>query len=309
MFLQHPSDGDRGWFVTSGVIDFEELSEGKERPKDVSRVTANAFVENLLDGGVASLLLRAEYGDGEEVISCYKGFQNRKEGFVPEDVVLKTARRGLDAEPIPEGAMLKVQCHCGGVDLRIERANGTKNPYGVAGPKIPPEQKDYDKYVANFCACRSCRLGVGQSMMGWFYVPHAAIRDGVNGDPVFGQDAFGVSSDGQVQVSGGCGSGKGTKTLKWFKSRNDVMRGFCGKCGACVFYVQIDKDEQGKVKIGDGHGTIDVAAGIVRADSGAMAREWIYWKDDGWVSHREEAVDQEILKGVTKGFAAVGLGQ
>ena len=71
-----------------------------------------------------------------------------------------------------------------------------------------------------------------------------------------------------------------------YHSSSDVQRTFCGKCSATVFYWCDDRPE-----------LIDLAVGILRAEDGAMARQWLEWKW-GKVVWKEEATEQAILKEV-----------
>ena len=40
---------------------------------------------------------------------------------------------------------------------------------------------------------------------------------------------------------------------------------------------------------------VNVAAGILRAEEGALARRWVYWMP-GMVSWKDEVVDKEVLE-------------
>lgn len=65
-------------------------------------------------------------------------------------------------------------------------------------------------------------------------------------------------------------------SLKSYKSSEEVLRTFCGTCGATVFYSCTDRP-----------GIVDVAVGILRAPEGVMAENWALWRrrissqDDG----------------------------
>ena len=76
----------------------------------------------------------------------------------------------------------------------------------------------------------------------------------------------------------------GATTLKHFQSSKDVYRSFCGTCGASVFYWA---DEPG-------HAVVDVSVGLLRAESGSMAREWLDWQWGG-VAWKKEAMDNTLL--------------
>ena len=101
--------------------------------------------------------------------------------------------------------------------------------------------------------------------MAWTYIQPRKFTCAADGEPVvFGREAEKP------------GVNKGLSTLKHYWSSPEVDRSFCGICGSSVFYWVDDRPE-----------VVDLAMGIVRAGSGAMAREWVSWR---WrVSHQEEA--------------------
>ncbi len=57
--------------------------------------------------------------------------------------------------------------------------------------------------------------------------------------------------------------------LKWFESSNVARRGFCGSCGASLFWERT------------GSGTISVAAGTVDSPTGLTTRAHIFVDDKG----------------------------
>ena len=182
-------------------------------------------------------------------------------------------------KPLPtEHDALHVECHCGGVELRIKRADYAQEPEGV---RALMSKDDPHKYLARFCACRSCRIAVGSSLCPWAYTSLPAITNSSTGQPItFGRRAVEEEE----------GSNEGLQ-LKHYQSNEGTWRSFCKKCGASVFYYT---EGSGRDDV------VDVAVGLLRAGSGSLAREWVRWAD-GEVSCGEEGTDGEQVE-VVKGL-------
>lgn len=241
--------------------------------KDVVQITSHAYIDDTVDGGLAPLLL---FQDN----TLYPAV--RRENPITSRQVCDMAKKALQHLLPKLEDKLSVKCHCGGVSLQIARADYVSNPHNVKARMIP---QDSNKYIAWFCVCRSCRLATGYSLQGWAYVPMGAITSALTQQPVvFGDAAFGAN--------------EGLK-LQHYRHSEEAQRSFCSGCGATVFFYYLGED---------GDGVVDVSAGILRADSGVMAREWLEWKE-GHMSHREEMVDQSQGECVAKGWKALGLGQ
>ena len=82
--------------------------------------------------------------------------------------------------------------------------------------------------------------------------------------------------------------------MQTYRSSDSVTRVFCKGCGANVFW---DGDARPAV--------VDVAVGLMDAESGARAEEWLGW----WtkrVSYEEEALNKGLMNGLKNGLAAWG---
>jgi hypothetical protein len=272
MFVEHPQK-DNEWYCNGGIIEPPKDSS----LKDVIQITSHAFIDDVQDGGLAPLLLAANKTSA--LFPAVRG----DNPISPEDVAA-TARKALQ-HPLPgPDDKLSVKCHCGGVSLLVDRADYNSNPHNVTPRQIPQNK---DKYYAWFCTCRSCRLATGYSLQPMAYIPPGAIRNARNGELL----AFG---DAALEPD----ANEGLK-LGHYRASEQAQRSFCTGCGATVFYAYLGED---------GDGVVDISVGILRAESGAMAREWLEWKE-GFVSHEEEMVDDSVLEGVKRGWKAVGLGQ
>lgn len=78
------------------------------------------------------------------------------------------------------------------------------------------------------------------------------------------------------------------KYIKRYNSSLGTWRDFCSTCGASVAW-HSEKEA----------GQLDVAAGILRSEDGALARSWIEWSTTD-VHFKEDAIDLELVKIVEK---------
>jgi hypothetical protein len=100
------------------------------------------------------------------------------------------------------------------------------------------------KWTAVLDLCDDCRLVDGTHVQGWIYVPLEVLEPKVGADLKIG-------------------------TVKTYQSSEGVLRGFCGTCGATVFF----KEENRKYKE-----FVDVAVGLLRAPEGVLAERWVTWR-------------------------------
>ncbi|KAK5086901.1 hypothetical protein LTR05_004071 [Lithohypha guttulata] len=115
-----------------------------------------------------------------------------------------------------------------------------------------------DKWEGGICVCRSCRLSLGQAIVPWL------------SNVLFEKVSW---PDGSTYSEGA------TKYAKRFNSSEGTWRDFCPECGASVSW-HSDKEA----------GQMDIAAGILRAEEGALARRWINWRTTK-IHFTEDAVD------------------
>lgn len=83
-------------------------------------------------------------------------------------------------------------------------------------------------------------------------------------------------------------------TLKRYESAKGIRREFCGTCGATCFW---HSDER--------PGLIDVSVGLLEADTGARAEEWLAWCTER-VSFAEHAQNKSLISNLGKGLKAWG---
>lgn len=104
---------------------------------------------------------------------------------------------------------LKVQCHCGNVDLDIARPE-------------PDYNQGTGKLAAFFDVCTSCRIVMGFEILSWVTVPRRLITA--------------PNTDLQSYLSD-------TSKLTHYKTSETVDRYFCTKCAASVFYYKHGLDD------------------------------------------------------------------
>ena len=159
--------------------------------------------------------------------------------------------------------ILRAECHCGGVfvDIARPRKEFTEDP--ANSDWVPPGEEQ--KWRGVIEVCDDCRLVNGVNLAGWIFVPtdHMSPRPGEN-------LALGTS--------------------KAYQSSEGVLRSFCGRCGATVFYSCIDRPH-----------VFDVSVGILRAPEGVMATTWAAWKMANIGREDGRRYDAEFTKALIEG--------
>ncbi len=271
VFLCHEHENENQWFCLGGIIE-PKGGGGRGRDgwvKDVVRIQEQIFITDTVDGGLAGIWLEL----GGRKIATWNGYpkEGAKKFDLPHaDILALPANSIANLDPPKEGDFLKAECHCGGVSLLIKRAD-----YGPEEKSryIP---KDRKKYLTYMCACRSCRLSTGVSLVPWTTLPLSSANAHILNDNSPSKIPV-IFSNSSAELNPGL-------TLKIYQSSANVLRSFCGKCGATVSYWSAERP-----------GEVDLVAGIFRAREGAMARGWCEW-DWGRCSFAEEGLDEEILK-------------
>jgi hypothetical protein len=78
--------------------------------------------------------------------------------------------------------------------------------------------------------------------------------------------------------------------MKAYKSSEGVDRTFCGTCGAIVTY-----------RCDDRPSSVDVAVGLLEADSGVRAEEWLEWRTHR-LAFEEDCKWENFLHGIKEGL-------
>ncbi|KAJ5935631.1 hypothetical protein N7466_005178 [Penicillium verhagenii] len=135
---------------------------------------------------------------------------------------------------------LLAQCHCGGVSFTIARPKAEYIASPASQNWLHPQDKR--KWLACMDVCDDCRLVNGTHVIGWTFVPLDHISPRPSSNLLIG-------------------------SAKAYRSTPDVLRTFCGTCGATVFYNCADRPE-----------IVDVGVGLLRAPEGVMAENWVLWR-------------------------------
>lgn len=183
---------------------------------------------------------------------------------------------------------LQLQCLCEGVQLLLSRPNeasrAARRPPSVhfTPPftrRDPVEARDVqnedtcwwlrsrDRYLAGNCACTSCVKASGICAVQWAFIPRANITL-MDGSPLDDQAG----------------------TLQEYHSSPGAKRYFCGRCGASVFWTEAENSQ-----------VIDVAVGLLHAESGARAEDWLDWWTEK-VSHDEDAPRDPFVQALKEGI-------
>jgi hypothetical protein len=240
---------------------------------------AHIWIEDTPDGGASQFLTRI---DGRPLDRYLQ--EPTQYDLVPLDWRAETYAPPSNTDRI------YAHCHCKGVEFWITSPNAASKAAASPWPDllVPSETgrsvnpKNYpwwlptpNRYMAGTCACRSCTRASGFDITFWAFIPTANIT----------LDAYGKIPFTRSPYWG---------TIKTYRSRNDVTRTFCGRCGASVFY--------------DGHdrpSLVDVAVGLLDAGSGARAEEVLAWWT-GRVSFGEHALNKGLIEGLGKGIREWG---
>ena len=175
--------------------------------------------------------------------------------------------------------MLKAECRCGGVSLLIQKANHADRSVSQLDrfiPKHPDGNFELDRHIAFCCVCRSCRLATGVSLTPWVYLPPAQIINPHTGKPLVHHRAATTGTAVEYANKG--------QSLTYYWSSDVSCRSFCNGCGAAVFYTMDRREE-----------IINIAAGLLRAEEGAMARSWLSWQW-GRTSWKEQSTQRDVME-------------
>lgn len=183
-------------------------------------------------------------------------------------------------------------CHCKGVEFWITppdaSSKSSQSPYPdlliahhlnkSANPNNEPWWLPSDgiRYLAGTCTCNSCRRASGFDVTFWAFVPTSNIfLDSALTQPFSQGDQY-------------------WGTMRTFESSPGVLRTFCSRCGANVFW-HGDEGKSGRKYL------VDVAVGLLDAPSGARAEEILAWWTER-VSFREDAPHKGLVFGLEQGL-------
>jgi hypothetical protein len=266
MYLEYQHDGH--FEVATGTLQLKS-TEG------IVDIKAHIWIEDSRDGGASEFVPKL---DGKPL----KRFLT--EPGQSEEIPLGWKAPDAHLKQPGEAEKLYAHCHCKGVEFWISRASErSKNaespfpdlliPYHSHSSANPHNKPWWlpreDRFLAGTCSCNSCRRSSGFEITCWTFVPASDIKlkDGraFQRNPYWG-------------------------TMKTYRSSPNVTRTFCGNCGCTIFW---DGDERPTI--------VDVAVGLLDADSGARAEEWLAWRTER-VSFTEDAVNGQLITSLEEGL-------
>lgn len=247
---------------------FSVASGSLQSAQHVIEVVHHQWVEDTKDGGLSSFL--TEVGNCRVSSSLHgadsgQGDQRQSWPLVPRE------------------NSLHGRCHCGGVEYFVTPPTSASRdlsspwpdllvPYhsgssaNIADAKWWLRSND-TKFTAGNCTCRSCRLASGFPIQSWAFIPKCNILQPDN-----------TPLDFKLG------------TLRRYESSPGVYREFCACCGATVFWHCEERPD-----------LIDVSIGLLRANTGVRAENWLEWVSDR-VSFVEEAVDKDLATSLERGL-------
>ena len=269
LFLEYSADG--AWWTSTGTLD---------RSNGIVSFKGNMWIGDTIDGGASDWIRQLDDRTAERWLT-----EPQTSAAVPLGWHAPPATSSAPSQP----ALLPARCHCGGVRFTIARPSAAATP-----PQPPPPFPDLThpraahpdrsnaanapwwqpgggaRYLAGHCACASCRLIAGHDVAQWAFVPTAAIA--LPGGAPFPADERAWGS------------------MRAYRSSEGITRRFCGVCGASLFW---DGEERPQL--------VDVAVGVLDAESGARAEEWLVWWT-GRVSYAEEALNRVLVESLERGL-------
>ncbi|KAI9796975.1 MAG: hypothetical protein M1835_002498 [Candelina submexicana] len=273
------------WKAATGVLD---------RTEGIAEFKGHMWVGDTGDGGGAEWL-KSIGGGGMDVWKEGAGSSKRldyRDVSLQQDLhkaEIWNNHQNLKDRP----KMLNARCHCNGVAFSITPPTNSSSTYGASEypdllvpyrtstpstPTPPANTKWYlrsqnHKYLAGTCACHSCRLTSGFPIQTWAFIPHASLHA--------------LNNHSQQLSFSDLG------TMRSYNSSKGVTRDFCGRCGATVFWRREGRED----------GVVDVSVGLLDAEEGARAEEWVEWVT-GRVSFAEETGEEVLVEALVKGLRA-----
>jgi hypothetical protein len=262
-FIQVHRPGEERWTALSGAIDPPDGTQ------NVNKIHQHEFVGDAGDGGVAPLMTKI----GGRDVPSFNTSDSKGEEFSNQELI-QLAKKADSLAPLDKDALLTAECRCGGVSLRIHKADhkATDTP-----ARFTPSGEN-DRYTARACVCRDCRLHQGVTTAFWWYLPYASV--------INPHTNLEVAHCAATQTEEGKKANQGLNLTHYMRPAKDgdwdSYRAFCKTCGASVFYDFSDRPT-----------VTNIAAGLVKAEEGIMARRWVSW-EWGATSHPDSYIDQEI---------------
>ncbi|KAI1403163.1 hypothetical protein F4819DRAFT_248895 [Hypoxylon fuscum] len=297
----HAEDLEEGvaeWSVATGVIvgrvgaSGEPVDgEGDEEP--LLRFARHVGTASTRDGGLSSFIKAVE--GPRELVVCEQSAADDHCDINDRDTC-----KG-------DSGVLNAHCHCKTIRLCVTRPDASSrvprsgfsdmiapfatsprdvaaNPHDEKWWLRPAGDPNPTQYLAGACACRSCRLISGFEIQTWafvpqgniFFLPPAPSPSPSSGIPSTAASSASSPSSVGIPLDFATLRQEGVP-LKSYESSPGVLREFCPRCGAAVFWHDRWRPD-----------LVDVSVGLFDAAEGARAETWLEWWC-GRVSFDEEA--------------------
>lgn len=279
------------WAVATGTISqrSEDDKDSRGSTEEGARVTEPQYTRHInaagtRDGGLSTWLPRWNgngTGTGTEIEDGHGALD------AEDDDADTTTKISVERHDTQQD-ILKASCHCGKVKFHVTRPNAASQhprsnypdliiPYHTASPRIAnleddkwwlvttSDSQEATRYLAGTCACQSCRLTSGFEIQTWAFV----LRANIYFHPPPGSDAHDTIPLDFARLPDGL--------LQSYESSEGVLREFCPRCGATVFW-----HDKGRPDL------VDVSVGLLDAVGGSRVESWLWWWRDR-VSFAEDA--------------------
>ncbi len=228
------------------------------------------WIEDTKDGG-ASIWLKKSHGTNPTRHLRDRGSSEATDTIIND--LSHNSKQQISCTP--RTPFLKGSCHCGAVSFLLQ-------------PPTPPSSSETTstphRYPAFLDACTSCRLTSGFEITSWMRAPQSHV--------------FKHQSDHSSSTSSNRNENENTNypltpenpSLHHYSSSPGVHRYSCKTCPASVFYVKDSNKGE----------SVDIAMGLLRAESGARAEEWVDWKKGP--EFGEEGTDAVFVAALKEGM-------
>lgn len=225
---------------------------------DKIQIQQHCFSKSARGGGLARILTRM--GDRE------------MKSWNPPDDDPRAALVTSEAEVGDDGQdRLRIKCHCGGVSFTVRRPSKQVLDDSFMSKFVSPLDKK--KWTASFDACSDCRLASGSHVVGWAFVPLSPCEPRIDTNLAIG-------------------------TAKSYSSSEGVLRSFCRRCGATLFF------SDPKRRPSQEQAVVDIATGIIRAPEGVMAEDWLTWRAGVAFAASGASFDKDFGEALSEGMKA-----
>lgn len=219
------------------------------------QIDGHIYVGDTKDGGLSQWLIKPHVQTAPNALPVprWTGDSDTSEKLTPDWPVGPGLKNEDD---LTGGDSLPIRCHCGGVNLTLNRPTGYTD---VEKEQVPwyIEPVGRRKWLTVICACNSCRTTHSADFVPLAFVEMKALQ--ANGSAFPGT----ITALSEAVARGDAAVG----TLVKYQSSAKAFRFHCGRCSASVFYACDSRPEM-----------LDLAPGLIDSPDGARAEGMLWWK-------------------------------